>query len=152
MLNYTTKVPAHQSIAEISKMLAKSGASAVMHEYDDAGNIKSLSFKMKFDGQDIGFRLPANWQNIQIILVEMRRKNTKIPTFVVTDEHSLNVAWRVIKDWVEAQLALIEANQAKTEQVFLPYAVTRNGQTLYEHIATNPQLLLGDGTVRGGDV
>jgi len=32
-----------------------------------------------------------------------------------------------------------------TAQVFLPYAVTANGTTLYEYIAENTQLLLGDG-------
>ena len=34
MLNYTTKIPVYQSIAEISKMLAKAGAKAVMREYE----------------------------------------------------------------------------------------------------------------------
>ena len=68
MLNYTTKIPAHQSIAEISKMLAKAGAKAVMQEYDDDGTVKSLSFSLIFNGNTIGFRLPVNWQAIQSIL------------------------------------------------------------------------------------
>jgi hypothetical protein len=59
-----------------------------------------------------------------------------------TNEHAINVAWRVIKDWVEAQLALIEANQVKIEQVFLPYAITAQGNTLYEQIASDPRLLV----------
>ena len=79
MLNYTTKVPAHQSIAEISQILAKAGARAVMHEYDDAGHIKSLSFSMLFNGREIGFRLPANWQGIQPIMQELRRKTPGLP-------------------------------------------------------------------------
>jgi hypothetical protein len=32
-----------------------------------------------------------------------------------------------------------------TAQVFLPYAVNQKGQTLYEQIAHDPRLLLGDG-------
>lgn len=145
MLNYTTKIPAHQSIAEISKILAKAGATSVMHDYakDGSGNIIALSFAMDFNGQQIGFRLPANWEGIMPIMQEARRKNSKLERRISEPEHCVNVAWRVVKDWVEAQVAMIEANQARTEQVFLPYAVTRNGQTLYEHIAENPQLLLG---------
>lgn len=145
LLNYTTKVPAHQSIAEISQLLAKAGARAVMHEFDDAGQIKALNFSMAFNGREIGFRLPANWPATQAILEDARRKNTKLERRIATSENALNVTWRTIKDWVEAQLALINMNQAKTEQVFLPYAVTADGSTLYEHIAKNPSLLLGPG-------
>lgn len=77
MLNYTTKIPAHQSIAEISRLLAKGGAKAVIHDFDDEGNIKSLSFSMIFNGQTIGFCLPANWEGIQPIMQEKRRKDSR---------------------------------------------------------------------------
>ena len=30
-------------------------------------------------------------------------------------------------------------------QVFLPYAIMKDGQTLSEHVAANPEFLLGDG-------
>lgn len=142
MLNYTTKIEAHQSIAEISKMLAKAGAKAVMQEFDDDGTVKSLSFSLIFNGNTIGFRLPINWRAIHII-VNDKRQNQNWRPWMGTNEHSINVAWRVIKDWVEAQLALIEANQVKIEQVFLPYAITSQGNTLYEQIAKDPHLLLG---------
>jgi hypothetical protein len=52
-----------------------------------------------------------------------------------------------VKDWVEAQLAIIETRMVTTAQVFLPYAVTTNGQTLYEYIGQNTQLLLGEGNI-----
>lgn len=148
MLNYTTKIPAHTSIAEISKMLAKAGARSVMHDYaeDGSGTIIALSFSMIFNGRQIGFRLPANWQGIQPIMLQKRKKDSRhVPVSFTEQEHCVNIAWRVVKDWVEAQLAMIEANQAKTQQVFLPYAVVKNGQTLYEHIEENPQFLLGGG-------
>ncbi len=60
-----------------------------------------------------------------------------------SEQQAIDIAWRVIKDWVEAQLVLIEANQVKIEQVFLPYAITSQGNTLYERIASDPHLLLG---------
>lgn len=146
MLNYTTKVTAQQSIGEISKMLAKAGAKAVMHEYDDSGNIKSLSFQMKFGDGEVGFRLPANIPGVRNIILEMRKQgNTTLRPWMLEDKHFEDVTWRVIKDWIEAQLALIEAEQAKTEQVFLPYAITAGGQTLYEQMALDPRLLLGGG-------
>ena len=143
--NYTTKVAAHESIAAISQMLAKAGARQIMHDYDDTGNIVALSFSLELDGQRIGFRLPSDWHPVQQLMIEARRKNSKIPTYVVTEEHARNIAWRIVKDWVEAQLAIIETHMVTTAQVFLPYAVTSNGQTLYEYIGQNTQLLLGEG-------
>lgn len=44
------------------------------------------------------------------------------------------VAWRIIKNWIEAQLAIIEAGQAEFSQVFLPYTQNQGGKTLYEII------------------
>lgn len=141
LLNYTTKVPAYQSIAEISKMLAKAGARQIMHQYDDEGAITGLAFSIVVDGQQLGFRLPTDWQPIQPLMQELRRKNTKIGTFVVEREHCINVAWRVTKDWVEAQLAIIEIKMVKPEQVFLPYMVQQNGKTLYENAVGSRFLL-----------
>jgi hypothetical protein len=50
------------------------------------------------------------------------------------------------KDWVEAQLPLVEVNMVTVPQVVLPYAIMRDGRKLSEHVATNPKFLLGDGT------
>jgi len=55
------------------------------------------------------------------------------------------VAWRVVKDWIEAQLALLETKMVTLPQLFLPYAVTADGSTLYERIAQQPGLFLGAG-------
>ena len=143
LLNYTSKVPAHESIAEISRILAKAGARQVMHDY--AGNIVALSFSLELEGQRIGFRLPSDWRPVHQLILEARRKNTKIGTYVETEDHARNVSWRIVKDWVEAQMAIIDTRMVTTAQVFLPYAVTSEGQTLYEYIGQHTQLLLGEG-------
>jgi hypothetical protein len=146
LLNYTSKVPADKSISEISRMLAKAGAKQIMHDYDDNGYITALSFSLMLEGQHLGFRLPTDWRPVQQILKDMRRENTRLSTSITSQEHALNVAWRITKDWVEAQLAIIETRMVTTPQVFLPYAVNaQTGKTLYEQIAENPTLLLGGG-------
>lgn len=147
LLNYTTKVPADRSIAEISAMLAKAGAKKIMHDYDDNGYITALSFALELDGQLVGYRLPTDWRPIKTIVAEIRRGNTRLSKDVLTDQHAINVAWRITKDWVEAQLAILETKMVTTPQLFLPYAVTNNGETLYERVAQNPQMLLGGGNV-----
>lgn len=148
LLNYTTSVSADTSIAAIQKALAKAGASAILHEFDDNGNIMALSFRIKMPSpdaggevRDISFRLPTDWRAVQ-----RRLQTQRVEPRYRTQEHALRVAWRITKDWVEAQLAIIESQMVTTAQVFLPYAVTSNGQTLYEYIGQHTQLLLGDGT------
>ena len=61
------------------------------------------------------------------------------------------VAWRVIKDWLEAQLALIDAQMATLDQVMLPYLVIdATGKTLYGSYRDREQVALEAGG--GSDV
>lgn len=130
ILNYTTKVSVDRSVAEIMKMLAKFGAQAVMVEHDDTGTIVAMSFKIAIDGNPVGFKLPVQWREVLQIINEDRR----VPNAKKTNDHAKCVAWRIMKDWVEAQLAILETNMVKIDQVFLPYAIAKDGRTLYETV------------------
>ncbi len=141
LLNYTTKISGEKSVGEISRALAKVGARRVMHEYDDQGYIVALSFEIQLGEQLIAFRLPTDWRPVLKVL----ERDPKVPRPLKTQEQALRVAWRITKDWVEAQAAYVETNIVTTAQVFLPYAVTNTGATLYEQIASNPSMLLGEG-------
>lgn len=141
LLNYTTQIDAFKTISEISQLLAKAGASAVMHDYDDNGSIVALSFKIKLNDNDIAFRLPTDWHPV----LEVLKQDSRVATRLVTKEQALRVAWRITKDWIAAQVAFIETMMVTTAQVFLPYAVTANGQSLYEYVGQNTTLLLGEG-------
>ncbi len=142
LLNYTTKIDADKTAGEISRMLSRAGASAVLTEYDPKEQyVSALSFKMTLGDQSIGFKLPCDWKPVLTLLEQDR----KVPRSLTNREQAVRVAWRIVKDWVEAQLALIETKMVTTQQVFLPYAVMRDGRTLSEKMAENPQFLLGSG-------
>lgn len=142
ILNYTTKIDVEKTVAEISKMLSKAGAKAILTEYNQQEDyVEALSFKILLNGSIVSFRLPTDWKPVLIILENDR----KVPRSMTNQTQAVRVAWRIIKDWVEAQLALVETRMVTTEQVFLPYAITKNGKTLYETIAENPTLMLGSG-------
>lgn len=140
LLNYTTSINPQKTVMEIQAMLAKAGASSIMADYDTNGNVIALSFRLKADGQDIAFKLPTAWQPV---LETLKRQN--VTRSLQTPEQALRVAWRITKDWVAAQLAIIETRMVTTAQVFLPYAITKDGSTVYEYIANNSNLLLGAG-------
>jgi hypothetical protein len=58
--------------------------------------------------------------------------------------HARNVSWRIIKDWLDAQMAIIDAGQAKATEVFFPYLLQPSGETLYQKFE-NQQLKLAAG-------
>lgn len=142
LLNYTTKIDADKTAGEISRCLSMHGASAVMTEYNPKdGCVTSLSFKIDVNGQTMGFRLPCDWNPVFAIL----ESDPKVPRSAVTQTQAVRVAWRIVKDWVEAQMALVETRMVTTAEVFLPYAVMKDGRTLAETIQTDPGFLLGAG-------
>lgn len=140
LLNYTTSIAPQKTVMEIQQALAKAGASSIMADYDTDGNVVALSFRLKAEGQDISFRLPTDWKPV---FETLRRQN--VTPKLQTPEQALRVAWRITKHWVDAQLAIIETRMVTTAQVFLPYAITKDGSTVFEYIANNSTLLLGSG-------
>lgn len=127
LLNYTTSISAEKTVSEIQSKLAKAGAHQILHEYDGFGNVSALSFRINTKFGNVAFRLPSNISAVEAIL----RKQFHRGKFVTT-EQATKVGWRILKDWVEAQLALIETGMVTVEQVFLPYAQNELGQTVYE--------------------
>jgi hypothetical protein len=149
LLNYTTKIEPEQTISEIQKMLSRHGVTAMMTEYDGP-NVSSVSFRMNVGGKPMGFRLPCNWRAVQEIFKHHNAHRTKVrgrlpDRFDESGAQATRTAWRIIKDWIEAQLALVEVNMATVPQVFLPYAIMKDNRTLSEHVASDPSFLLGDG-------
>ena len=130
ILNYTTSINPEKTVSEIQMKLAKAGAQAVLCEYDEDGIMKAISFRVKTTNGSISFRLPSNIDGIYRKLTE----NSRVPRKLKTHEQAARVAWRILKDWLEAQLAIIEAEMADIKEVFLPYAQNESGKTLYESL------------------
>ena len=52
------------------------------------------------------------------------------------------MAWRIEKDWIEVSLAKIEAKSATPLQMFLPYAVGKDGRTFHQMVSEGDTKLL----------
>ncbi len=126
ILNYTTKVGVPATAAEIQKILIKYGAKQIMSGYDDVGGLSEISFMVMQNGVPLYFKLPVDVAGVSAAL--KRDKEYR------DEDHSRRVAWRILKDWIEAQMALIDARMAELPQVFLPYAQTSTGETVYERM------------------
>ena len=128
ILNYTTSISTEKTAAEIQKKLALSKAQAVLCEYDDDGVMNAMAFRILTPHGLIFFKLPANTLGVYNALCN----DGNVPKKLKSREQAARVAWRILKDWVEAQLAIVDAEMASITEVFLPYAQNESGQTVYQ--------------------
>ena len=143
MLDYTSKVPVSRTIAQIQAKLIEHGARAILMEYGADGRVKALAFNVKMPNGDLPIRLPINTVATLVVL-KRQADGREIPAGYAKDEHAYRVAWRNIFHWVSAQMALLETEMVKLEEIFLPYVITPGGKSLYQVMARKG-FLLGPG-------
>ena len=132
ILNYTTTVDSFKTVSEIEHILVKHNAKSIMKNYDGE-SITGLSFLIDTGVQQIPVRLPVRVDECLEVL-KKEKKNSPRSNIKATMEQAERVAWRILKDWVEAQMALLDIQMVRFEEIFLPYIETGNGQTIYERL------------------
>ena len=128
LLNYTTKVSVKKTIGEVQSLLVQAGARQIMAHYDDVGNATGIAFAVETGYGLRSFALPVNAERVHAVLLR-----EKVSSTYQTKEHAERVAWRILKDWLEAQLAIIATEMVTLDQVMLPYMHDGAGErTVYE--------------------
>ena len=135
LLNYTTKVDVYTPLGAIQGQLVKHGAKKIMQDYDDEGHITALAFMVDTPAGPRGIRLPANVDAVHAVLIRQKVKCDR--------EQAERVAWRIVKDWVEAQMAILESEMVQMDEIFLPYMLNNTGQTVFEAYRNNQLALEG---------
>lgn len=108
----------------------------------DGESITGLSFLIDTGVQQIPVRLPVKVDECLKVLKKEKRENPR-KQIKDTREQAERVAWRILKDWVEAQMALLDIEMVRFEEIFLPYIETGTGQTIYERLKDKQFLLEG---------
>lgn len=135
--NYTSEVPVSQTIYRIEQVLIKCGVSGIMKEYTGTnGEISAITFQIEAPAGKITIRLPADKEKaIDALWLDYvdgdklnakgdaiegwsSRKKKRRADFA---EQAARTAWKIVQDWVEVQMSMIQMKQADTLQVFLPY-------------------------------
>jgi hypothetical protein len=126
---YSTSVSVGRTVSEISSLLAEAKATAILSEFNE-GVIKAISFRIKTEFGVLTFRLPANVDGVLAVL----QRSRSIPPRLRSREQAARVAWRITLNWLQAQLAMIQAGLVRLEEVLLPFAQDSSGKTLYERM------------------
>jgi hypothetical protein len=164
--NYTSAVPVATTIARIEKALIHCKVSGITKEYGPAGEISALQFHIKLDAANkaLSIRLPADPEGaLQALWLDYigedkldltgermawnSRKRKEKSDFRALAEQT---AWRLMQDWVEVQLSMIQMKQADLAEVFMAY-VWDGRQTFYQAIKENGyRALLADTSGKPG--
>lgn len=122
--NAYSKMPINRVFDAITKILVAHKAKKIMMDYDN-GRICAVFFVIEAQGKDLPIKLPARTSNVKRVLEEQG--------FRYDDEQIYRVAWRNILSWIDAQMAMIDTEMAKMEEVFLPY-IASGDQTYFEYL------------------
>ena len=128
-LNYTTSVPVDKTLHEITTMLGRHGAEQVATRWVDGAPI-GVSFTLITPAGRQAYALPVDVDAMAASLTE-QAKRKRIDRRYATPEQAARTAWRVIKDWLAAQLALVAAAMTSLDAVMLPYLLVDETTTLY---------------------
>lgn len=129
--NYTSQVPASRSVQHIEDCLIKHGAKNIIKMIDNK-KISGIAFVIAVNGKEIPFKLPSRVQNVEKQLKgSVKRPNSE--TYNRISEQAERTAWKLLSDWVDVQMSLVELSQIELMEVFLPYVYDpAKEQTLFE--------------------
>ena len=140
--NYTSSVPVERTISMIEKELVKIGVSNIEKNYNN-GIPEGIIFSIKMP-KKISFKIPANIESAFEIIKTIPGYKTKKNDWLLLQAG--RTAWRIVLNWVEVQVAMVQLKQADAMQVFLPYVYDKKlNQTFYERIRENGFKLLAEG-------
>lgn len=149
--NYTSNVPVNQTVDRIEKTLIRCGVSAIQKEYGPSGEVAAVVFTIALpEAPKVSIRLPADKNAAQQALwlayadgdklsedgQALRWNAHKKKTRKDFREQAERTAWKIVQDWVEVQMSMIQMKQADFVQVFLPYVWDGN-QTYYQRLKAN---------------
>lgn len=146
-LNYSTSIEADKTAAECVSILARHGAGSINLSFD-GGKPTGLAFSIQTPWGLKYYDLPINLDGTQKALMKAYRQGHISRRFTEKDQAE-RVGWRVVKDWLESQLALIEAGLADLPQIMLPYVQGNDGRTLWAVYSEQQAIEAGSGEVKG---
>lgn len=121
--NFSTEISPEKTTGQIERILAEHGANKVVKEYE-AGILVFMAFEIRTARGILPIKLPANLDRIMVKFreqVDDGKLARKYYDGEWAEAQASRVAWRIIKDWIEAQLWLLDIGMARVEEIFLPY-------------------------------
>lgn len=117
--NWTSELPVGASIDIIQRALVQHKARRISFDHDDEGEPAGIAFELVLSGRRFAFQMPLRFEGVRAKVLEAYGGSGISPERL--EAQARRTAWANIKDWVLAQMALIDAGSVKLEEVFFPY-------------------------------
>jgi hypothetical protein len=139
--NYTSSVPAERTISLIEQELVHIGVTHIEKSYEN-GTPSGIIFSIAMPhAKKLSFKIPANIEAALDIIKTIPEYKSKNKEWLKSQAN--RTAWRIVFNWIEIQVAMVQLKQADAMQVFLPYAYNaQSQQTFYDKIKGNEYKLL----------
>jgi len=140
--NYTSSMPMNRIFGNIQKMLVGAGARKIMFEYNDSGLAIGITFIINTLKGQIPIKLPVRLEKIKKVF-------ERDGVYCKDEIQPYRTGWKNIHDWIDSQLALLDTEMVKLEEIFLPYMATPDGKTYFEVLETRGFMLTSGNSEEG---
>ena len=136
--NYTTLIDVDKTLGQIRTILRNHDAKSILEDYEGK-RLTGLSFRVDTATGVRPFSLPIRVEKTRAVLVRQvesgeintRRKGKE---FFTSYEHAERVAWRILKDWLDYEMALVETEMVEMDEVFMAWLRLGPELNLYQHM------------------
>ncbi len=142
--NYTSSVPAMNSIQRIEFKLAQAGATHIAKTYEDEKPI-GIIFQIPINDVPMTFKLPAKTEKVYDYMRMQRRKSPTKSQAEALKLQAERTGWKILSDWIDLQISMIQIQHVEVMEIFLPYLYDgKSNKTLFEKMKTNNFKLLSN--------
>lgn len=149
ILNYTTSIDVEKTQGEVIRALTRRGVTRISTLFQD-GQPAGLGFTMETQYGIREFELPIRVDGVSAALARSASSGEFAKLGVrpaqsrvyLTREHAARVAWRIAKDWLDAQAALVDADLVTLDEVMFPLMVAGgHGETTWQLYQNNQKAI-----------
>lgn len=138
---YTTSIDVNKTLGEIQGMLSRARARSITVDYGADGQPTAVSFVVQTSFGERAFELPANVEAVWKKLTDQYKRGQVQRRFTMR-EQAARVGWRIVRNWLEAQLAMIDVGMMNLEQVMLAHMLVGPEQRALYDVMVDRQLAL----------
>lgn len=140
--NYSSSVPVINSIGRIEHRLAQAGATHIAKSYEKERPV-GLIFQIPINGFPMTFKLPAKSEKVYDFMLKQKNKPPKKEALLNLRMQADRTAWKILSDWIDIQVSLVQLDQAEAVEVFLAYSYDIiTDKTLFEKMKESDYKLL----------
>lgn len=152
--NYTSSVPANQSISKMERLLIEAGARNILKNYGDDNTCIGLAFDLPY--KDPHSQLPVILQfkftvDVNSVFQAILKNQSRSRSLSDSGRQNLmsqaeRTAWKLELDALEINLSRIAIQTAKLPQILLGYMYNYStNKTLYDMVSEGGFKMISDG-------